>query len=664
MTEPAQNTQEDQLEGGTYEIIRNRLTAQGKTLRQRLDHLNQARKDAFGSIETKLVGSERVNTDNNCTPRDMVPVGGRFIFGYNVHMGLRSEMGLQDVFSVYQFSEGRFHQLPLDLIQDERFEADFLSLYKYYKNTVFSKFAVIGPHLFMKFHVGKGRDDFKTFKWLLEDQKITYLDNRSDHEFKYPPQHEFEWQRSRRDFFRMGAHPHISIEDRVFVETIGGDLTIKVEDNTDSGRGILVEPVDNPDQTLDDADIHYASVGPVILLKILPYREKDWRYFVFNEKLQEALRIDAIADACVLLPDSHGLIFPKGYYLLTGEYKEFESDLQGMSFEKRIVSPNGEDFIYVFYNSQSGTYILLPYNLIEQTVKAPIICHGYSLFEDGSLVYFKAEEEPSKHHVLQIWQTSFTGPNLVRETHEENPLFKIGNKDIVRCMAECHEVLTLIKKEETYANLYLDMAKKTVDIADSYFWLKEADDNQLSDILVAIGETANAAIEEFEKVNRIKKATRDELDRVTEKSKTVLSKISRARFTEIDEFVVLLAELRTLRGEIVATGQRRYSDTQKIEALEQEARDQTESLSNACVTFLLEPKALEPYEARVASQEKAIGSLEKVSDGVSIEQDLLATSKDLELLIEIVSNLKINDATPNHPYHRQYLHHFCGFEPG
>ncbi len=37
---------------------------------------------------------------------------------------------------------------------------------------------------------------------------------------------------------QSGTHPHISIADRFFVETVGGDLTVKIEDNTASGEGI------------------------------------------------------------------------------------------------------------------------------------------------------------------------------------------------------------------------------------------------------------------------------------------------------------------------------------------------------------------------------------------------------------------------------------------
>src|SRR5215213_6306342 len=92
-----------QLEAGTYEIIRKRLDNHGKDLRQRLDQLNNARKEVFGTIETRLIANNRIATEHNCLSRDMIPVGNQFIFGYNVHLGLKSEVELSDVFSVYEF---------------------------------------------------------------------------------------------------------------------------------------------------------------------------------------------------------------------------------------------------------------------------------------------------------------------------------------------------------------------------------------------------------------------------------------------------------------------------------------------------------------------------------------------------------------------------------
>src|SRR5688572_25651148 len=127
------------LEQGTYEILRARLATHGADLRVRLEKLNAARQEVFGSIKAGLVATERITTKNNCLSRDLIPIGGGcFLFGYNVHLGLRTETHLDDVFAVYEFRDRQFHALPLDALADSQFEADFKSLYRYYKNTVFS----------------------------------------------------------------------------------------------------------------------------------------------------------------------------------------------------------------------------------------------------------------------------------------------------------------------------------------------------------------------------------------------------------------------------------------------------------------------------------------------------------------------------------------------
>ncbi len=636
---------EIELEGGTYEIIRNRLTSSGAELRTRLDQLNKSRKEIFGSIDTALLGTERITTQHNCVPRDMVAVGNRFVFGYNVHIGLKSEVGLSDVFAVYEFREGTFHELPLDLIGDEKFHSEFKDLFRYYKNAVFAKFAVIGPHLFMVCRIGKSVNDIKTFKWAINDDSLTYLDNRSDHELRFPPQHEFEWKRTNRELHRSGHHPHISIEDRVFVETIGGDLTIKVENNTDSGEGIYSESVENKDQTLDDAEIYYASVGNIVLLRIRPYQEANFRYIVYNEKLQQARRLDSIEDACVLLPDDHGLIFSNGYYLQTGEHKTFESGLKDMLFERRIASPNGEDFLYVFYNRMSGVYILLQYNLIEQKVDTPIICNGWTFFEGGELICFKGHDEPQKHHAIQVWQTPYVGEDYVPYTPSDSYLNKIGNKEIVRGMAECHEVLGLIEKDDSYANLYVDLVKMTGDVMDSYFWIDREETFNLKETLNDVKGAATSAVDEFEKVVRVKRNTAEQTKDVSNRTREILNAIHHKRFDQIGDFVTSLGELRTVRGDIISLRDLRYVDETLVESLEDDVTEQTETLARRCVDFLLQPASLQPYEDKVVAEKSRIDDLTKVTDAKQLEENIAASAGELEMLIDIVSNLKIDDAT-------------------
>ena len=638
---PTQNTQ---LEGGTYEIIRNRLVKQGAELRTRLNTLNDARKEVFGAIETQLISNDRISTSNNCIARDIVAIGKTSIFGYNVHIGLRSGIKLADVFSVYEFRDNGFHALPLDFLQDERFEVDFNNLYRYYKNTTFSKFAVIGSYLYMVFQISSKTSDIKTFKWLIKDDELSYIDNRSDHEYVYPNQFEFKWKRAKRDMQRMGKHPHISILDKVFVETVGGDLTIKVEDNTDDGFGIYREDVLFPDQTLDDAEFFYADLDNLIALKIKPYQE-EFRYFIFNGKTQEVQRIDSLEDSGVLLPDNHGLMFSNGYYLQTGEFKIFDVNRRGKHFERRIPSPNGEDHLFVFYSKEHGRYVLMSYNVIEQRVETPILCHGFTVFPNGELCYFKAEDAPTKHHVVQIWQTPYVSGDIIPSEHTDSYLYKVGNKDIVRAMAECNFILTLLNKEDTYEGLYLELSKKTTDTLDAYYWIDKEEGFLLNEPLAEIRASANSAIEEFEKVQRIKKNTREEIARVREKAETLFNKVSRTSFVVINEFVDALSELRVLRGEIISLRDLRYTDLDLIERLENTAIENTNELSQGCVEFLLDEEALQPYIDRVETARGEIDLVQTALQASELGERIDQIGEDLKLMIDIVSNLKIEDAT-------------------
>ncbi|SFT50617.1 ATPase family associated with various cellular activities (AAA) [Lishizhenia tianjinensis] len=642
------NEEQTNLDGGTYEIIRSRLNKQGEELAQRLEHLNTDRKAVFGAIENKLLSADKISTDNNCIARDMVSLGGnRMLFGFNVHIGLREEVKIEDVFAFYHFDDEKhnFRRDTLALLEDEKFFEDFANLYKYYKETTFVQFAEINGFLYFVFQTGKNISDIKTFKWKITPDCLVYYGNRSDSEYKFPNRYEFKWKKAKRDMQRKGTHGHISLEDLVFVETTGGDLTVKVEDNTDTGKGIYAEPVDQADQTLDDVDLQYAVIGNLVVMKIKPYKEEKYRYLVYNVKIQEVVRIDAIEDACVLLPDDHGIIFPKGYYLQTGEFKLFDNPLDGMLFERKINSPNGEDFMYVFYNQQSGIYILLSYNLIAQSVLTPIICNGFSLFENGELVYFRAEEEQQKHHSVQVWQTPFLDVNVQQNTGNDSYLAKLGNKTIVRTMAECKELIKLLNKEDSFGGLYVDITKKTQDILDTQHWLMHEEAHKIGEPIDQIRQTASKAIDEFEKVRSIKQQTAQSIAETSHKAQEILKNSKYFRGKTITSYVDNLAELRGIKGQVVALKDLRYANLAEIEALEADITQQTEELSKNCISFLIRPEALDVYEEKVEEINGEISGLTKSFDAKNLEDKIISTAKKLEMLIEIVGNLRIEDVT-------------------
>lgn len=646
MEDQDQVQQDNELKAsGAYEILQARLTKQGDLLRGKLSKLDAGRKATFGAIDTALIATERISTAHNCTPWDMMSFGEKFVFGYNVQFGLKQEILIEDVFALYRYENQAFHEEDITQLKDPRFVDDFKNLYKYYKDTQFVKFAKLGVYLYMVFRTGKTADDIKVFKWVIKNDQLEYIDARSDHELQYPSKYGFKWLKPEKAAFRDGKHPHISIEDHLFVETVNGDLTIKIEDNTEDGSGIYAEEVEFREQTLHDAEIQYSIIENIVVLDILPYREEKHRFLIFNRKTQQVNRIDQIEESCVLLPESHGLIFPKGFYLQTGEFKLFDHDCPEMTFEKMIPSPNGEDFLYVFYNKLSGVYLMLRYNTISRSVDTPIICHGMSIFDNGELCYFKTDSEPKKNHAIQIWQTPFTTADFEVSGDKESLLYKIGNKEIVRVMSDCNEILNLINRNEAYAELYFDVKKKTSDIIDAFYWLDNPDAFSLKEPLVGIQDTANSAIDEFEKVRQIKKNTASETKRVTKSAEDFFTKIRRHSAKNIDQFVLYISELRTLRGETVALRELRYSQAAPIDELDQRLQESYEQLTADCVTYLMRDDALEHYYKTVDEIKIQIDEVTKVIDADETEVRIKATGQELEMLIEVVSNLEIKDST-------------------
>ncbi len=632
------------LDSGTYEIIRNRLHEQRVVLSERLAALNAARKEIFSSEGFELVANQRITTENNGVSRGIIAFGELCIFAYNVHFGLREDIRLDDVFSVYKFTGGHFEPQPLTLISDEQFIADFTNLYKYYRHSIFAKFSRTEHYLYMIFQTGKHVDDRKAFKWLIKDNKLTYVDDRSIHEVRPAAQHDFAWTATSLEDRRLGVHPHISILDKVFIEAVGGDITFKIEDNTDTGKGIYSEPVLNKDQQLDDADYYYADLGNLIAIKIRPYQE-DFRTYIYNVRTREVKPIPMLLDAGILLPDNQGVIFPNGYYLQTGEYKIFESDLSDLDFIRTTASPNGEDFLYVFYQRTTNTYVLMSYNVIMQQVETPIICNGFTVFPNGKLIYFRSEQEAVRHHQVQIWQTPYTEVLKENAAMKDNALYKIGNKDIVAAMSESQEVIQLLLKEDSYEGLYEDLYKKSNDIIDAYFWLGNPETFELSAPLSQIRDVASTAIDEFAKVQAQRKHAVEALSAMQSQVDALVSRIKNTKADSLDELVHLLADTRRMQGAVIDLLNIKYVDPEAVQSLKDTLQQYNLSVSQDTVDFLLKDEALLPYEQKVAVQKDKVAGVTKVIDAQEIDQAMKEIAAELELLVDMLSGLKIEDTT-------------------
>ena len=641
-------------EGGAYEVIRQRLTEQGRSFENLIGDINSARQQEFGSTEMKVLTRMRLRTENNCQAKDLVIVGDYVLFGYNVFIGLKKETQISDVLSLYQVKQDKEEYelksvaIKDSFLSDTRFKTDFNELYAYYKDTALSQLVFKEGKLLASFQIGKKLTDVRVFRWQVsaDGKNVEYIDNRGERDLALPASQDFEWVECHRDDVVDGRNPHISILDTLFVDSLRGDITIKVENNTNVGLGIYSEPVLEKNQSLDDAEFHYADLGQIILLKIRPYQEDDYRYLVFNRNNQAIQRIDAIGDACIQLPEDHGIIFPGGYYLTTGESKTFDDDLEGLVYKRTMRSPNGEDVLYVFYQPNSNIIALYPYNIIDKSLQNPLFGHGFGFYEDGRMIIFYADEEPNRVHPIQMWQTPyFSDVFASTQPASQNFYGKIGNAELVRGISELYAISKSLVSEDVSSHHYNELSKQCSKIFDTYYWLDSDELAETAKLIKQIEKTAESVIDEYEKVESIRQQSTKALSESEATQKEIIRHIEPESWHSPQDYVDGLNKIRHHRGHLMTIREYRYIDVEKIAELDKTIEEIEFKLNQQTVVFL--------------GSEGALDSYYKVLDKVSVESKKSKTNSELkphleslnelaqglDLISEMMASLKVDDAT-------------------
>jgi hypothetical protein len=643
------------VDQGNYEIIRDRLKGQGDRLQGAAEALDAQRRKTFGSVGMVVLGTERLRTENNCIPADIVQVGDSLLFGYNVFLGLKRTTTPADVFSLQRFEKTdqgfAFHEVTDEKLRsfltDRSFHREFDELYQYYKDARLVQLRVTESRLLAVFQTGATVRDVKVLRWALDPNgAVTYVDNRGERDHVSPPAHDFTWTRTTREDHVRGRHPHVNILDTVFVETIGGDLTVKVENNTETGSGVFSEPVEDPSQSLDDAEISYAKRGLFLLLKIKPFREEQIRYLVFNTATRVVLRIDAIGHSCVSLPEDHGLLFPGGYLLRTGEYKAFEAESVGLEFFRLVKSPNGEDVLYVFFRKEDGLYALYPYNLIRKEVATPLHAHGWSLAPDGTLVVFKAETEPTRVHPAQIWSTPFVSPEFHRAIPNDGSLLaRIGNADLVRGISDALTLVRLIRNQTPTRGTYEELVNAANRFVDAFGWSGAPEVGDLRTLVEEVRRTAELVIDEFVKVLALRTEAEATLARARSAHDKVLGDLRAEGMARVGDFLAGMTRLRAHRGELITLREVKYVDVNTLAAFEAATVARFDEVSRATIAFLLGDGAFAPLLHELEGVAKAVEAVAKSHELEPLRVQLGTTTAGVALLGEVVAGLDVEDPT-------------------
>jgi hypothetical protein len=642
------------LDAGTYDILRDRLAGQARQLTERAAQLNARRLETFGSTGLALTGTEHLSTERPATARDLVAVGDVLLLGRTTPLG-NGDPAVADVFTLHD--RDTLDRLDAGavpgLLDDPDFVREFGALHRYYRAARLIRLRPLDGKLLAVFRTGEKADDIRVLRWSLTvDGRATFLDARGDRDHVMPPAHDLRWTRTTRDDHIAGRHPHIAVPGgELYVATLDGSLTLKAENDTETGDGIYSEPVDEPLQSLADATVDHARVGPLILLRVRPYKESADRHLVHDTLTRRTVRLDGLGQTSRVLPDEQGVVFPGGYVLATGEHKSFDAlDTTGLEYERTVRSPNGEDVLYVFHARGRERGLLLSYNVIRKEFATPISCRGHALFDDGTLLVLRtvADTEPARVHPLQRWDSPYVSDaHAAARPAGEGPLARIGNADLVRGISDALAVARTVTgtAESPTTAAYEALVAACARAADQYHWLGDPEAGALGEPLGALKATAEQVVTEYETVRGL---TREAADRLTECADRVTGLVRRIRGEaprSAPEWVERITELRRAQGQLLAVKELRHADAERIDALSAQLTEDIVAAGQRAVTFLARPDAFAAHHERIDDLARRAEELETVAESGALRDELQETGEQLQTVTEVVTGLDVADAT-------------------
>ncbi|WP_333753384.1 DNA repair ATPase, partial [Streptomyces sp. IBSBF 2394] len=641
----------DTADAGAYEVLRDRLAAQTADLARRAELLNVRRVEEFGSARLALASTERLRTEHPGVPCDLAAVGDSLLLGSTGRPGDRRTRpaAVADVFTLYDRDLNPLPESAVPgLLDDPDFVREFADLHRYYRQARLLRLRPVDGRLLAVFRTGEKADDIRVLRWeLTEDGRAAFLDARGERDDVFPPSHDFEWRAATREDHVLGRHPHVSVRGEFHVSAVGGALTVKLDDDTETAEGVYSEPVDEPLQSLADADIAHARVGALILLRVRPYKEDTDRHLVFNTLTKSVVRLDGIGLACRRLPDDQGIVFPGGYCLATGAHKTYELDAAGLEFEREVRSPNGEDVLYAFHARGESRGLLLSYNTIRKEVANPLPCRGWALAEDGTFTVLRADgDEPAQVHPVQLWHSPY-----VSDTHAaaaptgSGPLARVGNADLVRGISACLSVAGAVGEGITTAEGYRALAASCVRAADAHHWLGEEDLGDLAGALAAVRETAEQVLAEFETVRDLTRRAAEARDAAAERIASVVRRLRGEAPKEAAAWVRGLTELRHAHGHLLTVREMRYADAPGIDALAEEAEASLADLGQRAVAFLAREDAFDAQRADVEALVADAEAIATVAAAGPVAARLDELADGLRTVTDVVAELDMGDAT-------------------
>ncbi|MER7515509.1 DNA repair ATPase [Streptomyces sp. NPDC126499] len=636
------------VDADAYALLRDRLAVQAAELAARAQALNEDRAREFGSGELELTGTGQARTEDPCVLTDAVSVGGRLLFGRTrPPVAENTELRVGDVFALYDRELSALSEDAVPgLLDDPAFVREFTALHRYFRGARLVRLHRTEGRLLAVFRTGGKTDDLRVLRWAVAPSgECRFLDARGDRDLVAPSGQDVDWIAAAREDHVPGRHPHISLGGRLYVSTVGGTLTVKTDDDTESAEGVYAEPVDEPLQSLADAEVAHAVVGPLVLVRVLPYREETARHLVFNSLTGGVVRLDGLGRACLRLPDDRGVVFPGGYCLADGTVKTFETDTEGMEYDGAVTSPHGEDVLYAFRAPEGGRCLLLPYNRVREEIARPVTGRAHALLDDGTMAVLRGTgTEAGRVHPVQLWRTPFAA-----DTHlppaGTGPLARIGNADLVRGISDCLAIARQATETAPTGEVYEALLAACVRAADTHHWLDDPGTGDLGTPLAELRTTAEQVLAGFQTVAALTARAADALAEAERRVTRLVRQVRGESPSTAEEWIARLTELRRAHGHLLTVKELRYADTDAVDALARRAEDDIVSAAQRAVAFLRREDAFTTHATEADRLTVAAAEADSVAATRELAGRLDEHVLGLRTLSEVVAGLDIADAT-------------------
>ncbi|MFH9350350.1 DNA repair ATPase [Kitasatospora sp. NPDC017646] len=636
------------LDAGTYEVLRDRLARAAAELADRARALNARRVDEFGGGELRLTGTGRLTTARPCLPQDLTAAGGMLLLGTRPEASADGADTAEAAGDVLGLHHPDLSPAPTEgtLLDDPRLRQDLADLRRYFRDARLERLRPVGGRLLAVFRTGPAAADVRVLRWRLDDDRVDYQDGRGERDHAPAEGQQLDWTPLTRDDqlpAAPGAAPRAGLAGELHLGVDGGRLTLTTPD----GRELHHEPLAEALQTLADAQVAHARLATLLLVRVRPYQEETVRHLVVHLPTGRVTRIDALGQACLRLPADQGVAFPGGCHLADGTVRVFDQPVDGLLYERTLLSPNGEDVLYEFRSPADGRALLQPYNSVRQEAAAPLPCQGYALLDDGTLIALRpAGDGPTRLHPVQLWRTPFTSErHAARQPPGTGPLARIGNADLVRGLADCLALARLAAAGADTPAGHRAVLAACTRTTDRHHWLGQDGLGDLAAPLAEIRDTARRVIAEYEAIAQLTAHAAARTEETAEHVEGLLRTARGETLADAAEWVDRLAALRRAQGRVEALRDLPRVDRQRIDALAEHLAGGLAEAADRAVVQLAEPAAFEPHRRRAGELAEHCAAIATAAEAQPLAERLSEQSEALQTVSELVGTLDLADAT-------------------